>query len=94
MSSTVGGSDGKPPAVCGGHSGDPQNSAAVAERDLNAGQSGGGKNLAITKPAHLRNWRSCGGENRLSENKHMKLLHVQKIRRIILLRIQTFEIKV
>jgi len=63
LSSTVGGSDGKAPAVCGGHSGDTQNSAAIAERDLNAGQSGGGKNLAITKPAHLRNWRTCREKN-------------------------------
>lgn len=73
LSSAVGGSDRKSPAVCGGHSGDPQNSAAVAERDLNAGQSGGGKNLAITEPAHLRNWRTCRGEKNptglMSENR-------------------------
>ncbi len=62
LSSTVGCSDRKSSAVCGGHSGDPQNSAAVAERDLNAGKSGSGKNLAITEPAHLRNWRTCREE--------------------------------
>lgn len=59
LSGAVGGSDGKSATVCGGHSGDSQNSAAVAERDLNAGQRGGRKNLAITEPAHLRNWRTC-----------------------------------
>lgn len=62
LSSAVGGSDRKSSAVCGGHSRDPQNSAAVAERDLSAGQSGSRKNLAITEPAHLRNWRTCATE--------------------------------
>lgn len=56
LSSTIGGSDRKSSTVCGCHSRDHQNSAAIAERDLCAGQSGSGKNLAITEPAHLRNW--------------------------------------
>lgn len=66
LSSAVGGSHRKSSAVRGGHGGDPQNSAAIAERDLSAGQSGSSKNLAITEPAHLRNWSTCRQENLLN----------------------------
>lgn len=68
LSGAVGGSDGKSSAVCGGHGGDPQNSAAIAERDLNAGQSCGRKNLAITEPADLRKWRTWRGQKTRSSS--------------------------
>lgn len=61
LSSSVGGPHRIPSTVGDAHRRDLQNSAAVAERDLDAGESSSTKNLAIAEPAHLRNWRTCRG---------------------------------
>lgn len=61
LSSSVGGPHRVPSAVAEAHRRDLQDSAAFAERDLNAGKSSCRKNLAITEPAHLRNRRTCRG---------------------------------
>lgn len=60
LSRSIGGSQGVSSTVGFSHGGDRQSSAAIAKGDLHAGQSGSRNHLAIPKPAHLRNWETCG----------------------------------